>query len=180
MENKRVIVAALIAGAIAIGAPSRSADGGSLDDKDIKLSGCLIRGEGDAAGYFLSNTPTEPALQRSADANVAPSALGTAGSFATIFYWLEGDPALKSHVGNRVEIEGQLKGDLKEGEIKVDRKEKWTELTVKADGRSLKANVPLTSVLPAPGKNGDGKHDVAVRRVDVSKVRMLAASCEPS
>lgn len=179
MDKKTVILAGLMAGAITIGAPARPAGAGSLDDKDIKLSGCLIRGDGDGAGYFLSNTPNEPAIQRSADANVAPSALGTAGSFATIFYWLDGDPALKSHIGNRVEIEGELKGDLKEGEIKVDRKEKWTELTVKADGRTLKANVPHTSVLPAPGKNGDSKSDVAVRRVDVSKVRMLSASCEP-
>jgi len=178
MDKKMVILAGLLAGAVAIGVRASSAIAGSLDDKDIKLSGCLIRGEGDRAGYFLSNTPTEPSLQRSAEVNVAPSALGTAGSFATVFYWLDGDPALQSHVGNRVEIEGELKGDLKEGEIKVDRKDKWTELTVKADGRTLKANVPLTSVLPAPGRNGDSKNDVAVRRVDVSKVRMLSASCD--
>ena len=31
-------------------------------DKDVKLSGCLIRGEGDGDGYLLANPPTEPWL----------------------------------------------------------------------------------------------------------------------
>jgi hypothetical protein len=165
------LVAALAAGGYV---PAASAE-----DKEIKLSGCLVRGEGDGAGYLLSNTPAEPSWQRSGDANVAPSTVGTTGGYATIFYWLDGDSDLKDHVGNRVEVEGELKGDLKEGEIKIDRKDNWTELTVKADGRTMKANVPHSSVLPAPGRNGDSKNDILVRRVDVSKVRMLAATCEP-
>ena len=61
------------------------------DSKDIKLTGCLVRGEGDRSGYLLTNTPAEPAWQHSADANVAPSAVGTTGTYATIFYWLDGD-----------------------------------------------------------------------------------------
>ncbi|MQA31927.1 MAG: hypothetical protein GEU82_19185 [Luteitalea sp.] len=171
---KRITFTALLAGAIV----AHPAFGGALDDREIKLSGCLVRGDGDGAGYLLSNTPAEPALSRPANSNVAPTALGTSGAYTTIFYWLDGDGDLKNHVGNRVEIEGDLKDDFKEGEIEIDRKEKWTELTVKADGRTMKANVPHTSSLPAPGTDGDSKNDILVRRVDVSKVRMLAASCE--
>ena len=44
-----------------------------------------------------------------------------------------------------VEIRGDVKGDLKDGEIKLDRKDRWTELTVKSDGRTMKANVPNAS-----------------------------------
>jgi hypothetical protein len=151
----------------------------SIAEDEIKLSGCLVRGEGDGAGYLLTNTTNDPAWQRSADANVAPSAVGTTGGFATIFYWLDDDDDLKKHVGHRVAIEGDLKSDLKDGEIELDRKAKWTELTVKSDGRTLKANVPHASVVTAPGSNGDAKNDVLVRRVDVEQVRMLDARCEP-
>jgi hypothetical protein len=177
MNLKHIVVTGLLAGAAAAGvtSPARAA---GLADKDIKLSGCLVRGEGEGAGYFLTNTPAEPSLARTAEANVAPSALGTSGSFRTIFYWLEGDNGLKTHVGNRVEIEGTLGNQPKEGDIKVERKDKWTELTVKADGRTMKANVPHTSAMPA-SKDDTSKSDILVRRVDVSKVRMLAASCEP-
>jgi hypothetical protein len=179
MNAKHIVLSGLLAGAVAT-ASATPARAGALDDKDVKLSGCLIRGEGDGAGYFLSNTPTEPSLAKTTDNNVAPSALGTAGSFRTIFYWLDGDNDLKNHVGNRVEIEGVAIGNQpKDGDIKVDRKEKWTEITVKADGRTMKANVPLTSSLPAPGRDGDAKTDILVRRIDVNKVKMLAASCEP-
>jgi len=148
------------------------------DDKDIKLTGCLMKGEGDGAGYLLTNSPAEPAWQRSADGHVAPSAVGTTGTYADIFYWLDGNNDLKRNVGRRVEIEGELKGDLKDGQIETDRKDKWTEMTVKSDGRTIKARVPNTSIV-APEGNKDQKSRILVRKVDVSKVKMLAASCEP-
>jgi hypothetical protein len=148
------------------------------DNNDIKLSGCLVKGEGDGSGYLLTNSPAEPAWQHSADPNVAPSAVGTTGTYATIFYWLDGDSDLKRNVGHRVAIEGELKGDLKDGQIDVDRKDRWTEMTVKSDGRTMKARVPHMSVV-APESGKDQKSRILVRKVDVSKVTMLAASCEP-
>jgi hypothetical protein len=178
MSAKRFALATLLACGVGAAAPLPHGALAAADGKDIKLSGCLVKGEGDGSGYLLTNTPAEPGWQRSADANVAPSAVGTTGSYATIFYWLDGDGDLKHHVGHRVEIEGELKGDLKDGEIKVDRKDNWTEMTVKSDGRTMKAHVPHTSIVPASGSKNQ-KSDVLVRKVDVSKVKMLAASCEP-
>ena len=55
-------------------------------DKKVKLSGCLIRGEGDNPGYLLANPPTEPWLG-SSSTQVTPTVLGTSGDYATIFYW---------------------------------------------------------------------------------------------
>src|SRR5262245_51076909 len=110
-------------------------------DKDVKLTGCLIRGEGDGAGYLLTNTQGDAWL-RSSEGQVTPSALGTSGDYATIFYWLDGNGDLKHHIGHRVEVEGDLKSDARDGEIKAERKDNWTELTVKADGRTMKAHVP--------------------------------------
>ncbi len=152
------------------GSASRAAD------KDVKLSGCLIRGEGDGSGYLLTNAPTEPWLN-SAGQKVTPSALGTSGDYATMFYWLDGDGDLKQHIGHRVEVEGDLKGDVKDGEITTERKENWTDVTVKADGRTMKAHVPNTSIFPASNQDKERKSEILVRRVDVKRVRMISASC---
>lgn len=152
---------------------------GSANAAEIRLSGCLIRGEGDGAGYLLTNAPGDPAWLNPEDTRVSPSAVGTTGGFTTIFYWLDGSGDLKDHIGDRVEIEGDLQGALKDGEIKMERKDKWTEVRVKSDGRSMMARVPHTSVLPAPHDVRRHEADVLVRRVNVEKVRMLGPSCQP-
>jgi hypothetical protein len=146
----------------------------AADDNDIRLSGCLVRGErGD--GYLLTNVPGEAAWQRSGDATVVPGPVGTSGAVASIFYWLDQRDGLDEHVGHHIEIEGKLRGDLKDGEIKIDPKENWTEVEIEADGRSLKAQVPR-SILLIPQGN-DRKLHVLVRRVEAQRVRMLAAVC---
>jgi hypothetical protein len=151
-----------------------------LDDKDVKLTGCLVKGESGDHGYLITNLPGEPASTSSAGVNVVPGAAGTTGAYSTIFYWLDDDDDLKAHVGHRVEIEGHLKGDLKPGEIKLERKDNWTEVTVKSDGRSMKAKVPNASMFPASTREEDSKRKITalVRRVDVEHVRMVAARCE--
>jgi len=145
--------------------------------EQVTLTGCLVRGEGDGDPYLLTNAPADPALTGAASAST-PSGVGTVAEFRSIFYWLDGDDDLRNHVGHRVEIQGDLKGDVKDGEIKLDRKDNWTELSVKAEGRSMKARVPNPSLFPA-GKQEDRKGQIAVRRVDVEKIRMLSASCQP-
>ena len=155
---------------------SVTASAGRAADKRVKLSGCLIRGDGDGAGYLLANLPTEPWLSAPGK-QVTPSVLGTSGDYATIFYWLDGHGDLKQHVGHRVEVEGDLRDDVKDGEIRTERKENWTEVTVKADGRTMKAHVPNTSMFPASNRDKERKSDILVRRVDVERVRMLGATC---
>jgi len=146
------------------------------NDKDIKLSGCLVRGED--GGYLLTNSPSEPAWQRSADPTVAPGAVGTTGNFATIFYWLKDHDDLKEHVGHLVEVEGDLDGDIEDGAIRIERKDKWTEIRVKSEGRDLEARVPHSSIVSWP--SGDKREvKVLVRKIDVDHVRMLGASCQP-
>ena len=144
-------------------------------DKDVKLTGCLIKGDG---GYLITNLPSEPAATSSADTSAVTTAIGTAGGYTPVFYWLDDDGDLKNHVGHRVEIEGHVKGDLKEGEIKLERKNNWTELQVKSDGRSMKAEVPNAYIVPTSPNDKDRKMTAIVRRVDVNHVRMLAARCE--
>lgn len=165
-------VAAMLACVVSV-APVAAAE------NQVKLSGCLVRGEGDGAGYLLTNAPAEPTWLNPNEGRVAPNAVGTTGGFSSVFYWLEGSGELKGHIGHRVEIEGDLKGNLKEGEIQVERKDQWTEVTVKADGRTMKYNVPHTSIVAAPDRDKTQKADLLVRRVNVEKVKMVSAGCTP-
>jgi hypothetical protein len=141
----------------------------------VKLSGCVVRAE-DGDGYLLITAPRTPALASQTEpAAAAPTTLGTAGVFTNIFYWLDKDDDLLPHVGHHVEVDGELKGELRDGEIKVDRKAQWTEIEVESDGRDMKARVPNASIVAGPG--ADRTIAVLVRRVDVSKVTMLDAAC---
>ena len=160
-----VSAATIVAGLVA-SAPSLSAD-------SVKLVGCLVKAES-GSGFLLINSPLEPGL-RGRDSAVAPGAVGTAAAVANIFYWLDDDDELRPHVGHRVEIEGDVKGDIKKGEMEIDRKDNWTEIEVKASGKEMKARVPNSSVIAGP--HADREIDVMVRRVDVDKVRMLDAAC---
>jgi hypothetical protein len=60
--------------------------------------------------------------------------------------------------------------------MKVDRKDSWTELTVKSDGRKMTARVPQASIVAGPDPLR--KMDVLVRKINVERVRMLAADCQ--
>jgi hypothetical protein len=172
-----LLIALVAATTISVGPRISTTVHADSRDKDIKLNGCLIKAEGDD-DYLIANLPSEPGSSSAADGSVTTTAIGTAGSYANVFYWLGGDNDLKKHVGHRVEIEGQLKGDIKEGEIKLDHKDNWTELQVKSDGHSMKAQVPNAYIFPDPARDKDRKITAIVRRVDVDKVRMLAARCE--
>jgi hypothetical protein len=101
--------------------------------------------------------------------------VGTSGAVSSVFYWLDEHEGLDDHVGHQIEIEGELKGDLKDGEIKIDRKGDWTDVEIKSDGRSFKAKVPR-SVLVIPATDA-ARIDVLVRKVEPRRVRMLAAVC---
>ena len=174
LVTRRLAIAALLVfGFIMTVGETANADDAA--DNSVKLTGCLIRGEGDG-GYLLANPPTEPWLS-SPGKQVTPSVLGTSGDYATIFYWLDNHDDLRQHIGHKVEVEGDLKDDVKDGEIKTERKENWTEVTVKADGKTMKAQVPNTSMFPASDRDKTRKSSILVRRVDVERVRMLGATC---
>jgi hypothetical protein len=143
-------------------------------DDDIRLTGCLVRGE-DGDGYLVTNVPGEAAWQRGADATVVPGPAGTSGTISSILYWLEKRDGVDDHVGRYVEIDGKLPGDLTEGRIKITPKEQWTEVEIESGGTSMKAQVPR-SVHFIPG-DGDRTLDVLVRRVVPRRIRMLAAGC---
>jgi len=160
--------AALMAGLLTVTTATASAD------ETKKLTGCLVKGQGDG-GYLLVNAPMEPSSTPAPQRATEPGTVGTAGVFANVFYWLKNDDDLRPHVGHRIEVEGEVEGDVKEGEIEIDRKDQWTEIEIESDGRKMKAQVPNASIVAGP--NADRKIEVLVRRLEVEKVRMLDATC---
>ena len=178
MKIQRTLMVGLLAAAtVTLVAGMNTSVRASGGDEKIKLSGCLIKADGDN-DYLISNLPSEPSSSTAADRSVTTTAIGTAGNFTNVFYWLGGDDDLKNNIGHRVEIEGELKGDIKEGEIKLDRKDNWTELEVKSDGHEMKAKVPNAYIFPDPTRDKDKKISALVRKVDVDHVKMLSASCQ--
>jgi len=175
MKKHRTLMMGLIAAATVTVAGLNTSVQAAGDEK-VKLNGCLVKAEGDD-DYLITNLPSEPGASTT-DRNPTTSAIGTAGAYSTVFYWLRNDDDLKKHVGHRVEIEGDVKGDIKEGEIKLDRKDNWTEIEVKSDGDDMKAKVPNAYIFPDPTKDKDRKISTLVRRVDVEHVKMLSASCQ--
>ena len=175
MKKHRMLMIGLIAVAtVTVAGVNTSVQ--AAGDQKIKLNGCLVQAEGDD-GYLITNLPSEPGAA-TADRNPTTTAIGTSGAYSTVFYWLKNDDDLKKNVGHRVEIEGELKGDIKEGEIKLDRKDNWTELEVKSGGDEMKAKVPNAYIFPDPSRDKDRKMSTLVRKVDVDHVKMLSASCQ--
>jgi hypothetical protein len=173
MRTPLVVLAGLLASTLAfppIGAEATPAL--PADDPGIRLIGCLVKGDD---GYLLTNLPSEPSTVSPVGASIIPGAVGTTGAYSTIFYWLEDNDDLKHHIGHRVEVVGNLKGDPKNAEIRLRRYYDWTEMKVKSDGHSMKVLVP--AVLPAPYVDIDTKVSAVMRKVDVDYVFMLAVGC---
>ena len=174
MRTRPVVLAGFLASAIAF--PAIRADAAPTarpDDKGIRLTGCLVKGDD---GYLLTNLPSEPSTLSPVGANIIPGAVGTSGVYSTIIYWLKDDDELKHHVGHRVEVVGSLKGDPENAKIRLRRYYAWTEMKVKAGGHTLQAMVPV--MVPAPIVDIDNEVSAVVRRVDVDHVFMLSVGCQ--
>jgi len=88
-----------------------------------------------------------------------------------VFYWLENEQDLVKHIGQQVEIKGDL-GDFKKGEIEMKRHGEFTDIEMKLGGKTEKARVP-TSWLGAKADEGEVK--IVSRKVDVDKVKVLGS-----
>jgi hypothetical protein len=93
-----------------------------------------------------------------------------------VFYWLEDDEDLSEHIGQLVEVRGDL-GDFEKGEVEFDKEGDFTEIELKLDGKTEKARVP-TSWLGAP--RGDAEFDIVTRKIDVDEVKVLGACPVPA
>ena len=140
---------------------------------DITIRGCVGR----ATGGTLSGEPT---LVWSRGDIMLMNALfngdGNASRVADrVFYWIDNDKDLAKHVGQMVEIKGDL-GDFKKGEVKFDRDGDSTTIKMKLGGKEEKVRIP-TVWLNAPKDEDDV--DIVTRKIDVDKVKVLGACHQP-
>lgn len=145
------------------------------DDK-VKLTGCVIKGEG---GYVLSNADGWEPFSPGAPSTTVASASSVAGR---TFYWLKDDDDLEKHAGRKVEVVGKLDKEIDQGKIKVERDHGMTRIEFKADGEpkvTVKAPDPLTTVgTSGAAPDSEKTHRVAIRKIDVKSVKVLASTCQ--
>lgn len=158
---------AAFAGALAIGATDGGAAAANGEDKKVTVTGCVLKG--DHGGFLLAD------LMMAA----APSSVPQ----PRVLYLLKDDDHLEGHTGRRVEITGELEGELEKGKIKVEREDKYVKLEIETDGRDLKLRLPEepAAVGTAGDKNKEGDEkemDYVVRKLDVKSVTMISSTCQ--
>jgi hypothetical protein len=102
-----------------------------------------------------------------------------------IIYWLDDDDDLEEHAGRRVEVRGEIEGDIDAGEIEVEREDGMIELEIKARGETITVKLPDTAAInpgvvgTSGGTVSDRPQDIPffVRKVDVKSVKRLADTC---
>lgn len=156
----------------------------------VKITGCVIRTNDRGSGgnrslvvwsrgdVVFSNAVVE--FEPASDSKAVARVVGTSGGGIPIFYWLDDEDDLSKHVGQSVELTGELDDDFESGEIKFDRKGEFTEIEFEADGKEVKARVPTAMLANADDKESDKddrKYNIVVRRVDVDDVKMLSTTC---
>src|SRR5918996_796089 len=98
---RRLYVVVILAAGLGIGA---SAGAAAVDDKEVTVTGCVLKG--DDGGFLLADS-----MLPGASASVPQP---------RVLYWLKDDDDLEGHTGHRVEITGELEGDLEKGQIEVE------------------------------------------------------------
>jgi hypothetical protein len=175
-------------------------------DDDVTLTGCIIQGSDGDKGFLLTNVlPASIDMSTRSAAKDNPSGTadtaGTAGTSGTlpgasnVIYWLddlENDDDLPTYSGKRVEVRGEVKGEVKKGEMEVERDGDWVKIEIKGDGKKVKTRVPYVSVMPnspdaAVATSGsskplkDGKEielNINVRKLDVKDVKIVSGTCQ--
>lgn len=145
------------------------------DDK-VTLVGCVIKGDG---GYVLANAEGWDSFSPGAASTTVASASNVAGR---TFYWLKDDDDLEKHAGRKVQVVGKLDHEIDQAKIKVEREDGMTKIEFKADGESkvtIKAPEPIATV-GTSGAAADREKTtrVAIRKIDVKSVKVLASTCQ--
>jgi hypothetical protein len=133
---------------------------------DITIRGCVGRVQPGTIGSALMMVWTRGDIMLS-----NATAVGAGQLTDRVFYWLDDDEDLAKHVGQLIEVKGDL-GDFKKGEVEIERKGDFTEIELKLGDKKEKARVP-TAWLAAP--RAEGEFDIVARKIDVDKVEVLGA-----
>lgn len=173
---KLFLAGAALVSAMPAGA-SAQARAGDKDDQFV-VSGCVtpsrdVRiGTGPQSLFVWSRGDVSLG---SPTANFKPAEpVGTTGSFVPVFDWIDDENDFAKHVGQRVEIVGEMSDRVRKGELEIKHDNGFTELEFEVGGREAKARVPRAWFGPAVRENSqDVDLDILVRTIDVEKVTVL-------
>jgi hypothetical protein len=148
------------------------------DKKDVTITGCVVKGDG---GYVLTNVAehTVAAAMAGGQPSKPPSGTVLPGR---VLYWMKDDDDLAEHAGHKVEVRGELEGEIEKGKISAEREGGGVELEFKVEG-DKKVTIKVPDVPPAVGTSGSvGDKEVdlhyVVRKIDVDSVKMLTSTCQ--
>jgi hypothetical protein len=167
--------AALVTALPALGAAQTPA--GDNDDQFV-VTGCVTPSRDVRIGtgpHSLFVWSRGDVYLASPDAKFKPAEpVGTTGTFVPVFYWIDDENDFARHVGQRVEIVGEMSDRLRTGEIEITHDNGFTELEFEVGGREATARVPRAWFGPALREgNTEIEADVTVRTVDVENVTVL-------
>ena len=147
----------------------------TVDDDDITIRGCVreVDLQRTAPSLLVWSRSDLMLVGAEAASSDAPNPIGTAGFAGRVFYWLEVDEDLAKHVGQQIEVKGDL-DDIEKGEIEIEQDGAFTKIELKLDGEKETARVP-TSWLGAPAADKEQRFEIVARRVDVDDVKVLGA-----
>jgi hypothetical protein len=177
------VVALMLSGAAAAQQGNVTKKG---EDEKVTLTGCVVKGEG---GFVLMHDENAPATT----ATAAPGTVGTAGvpnaasaaaatsAAGRVFYWLDDQDDLEDHAGQRVEVVGELEGDIEKGDMAIERENGMVELEFKVDGER-RVTIKVPEIPAAVGTAGavtdkEQEFNFRVRRVDVDSIKTLSSTC---
>jgi hypothetical protein len=145
----------------------------TMHDDDITIRGCV-----QPAGAAAAHPSGAPLFWSRSDIMLAAASqgdtLGIDPSLAQrVFYWLDEDEDLAKHVGQLVEVKGELQ-DFKKGDVEIDHDGDYTKIEMHLDGKKEEAKVPNAWLGPSAGDK-DQKLDIVARRVDVKDIDVVGA-----
>ena len=137
-----------------------------VDDDEITIRGCVGQATpgSRADDRMLVWTRGDIMLSN-------PSALRSGQLAERVFYWLDDDEDLSKHVGQMIEVKGDL-GDFEKGEVEFDKDGDFTKIELKLDGETERARVPTAWLGPT---RSEGEVDIVARKIDVDSVKVLGA-----
>ena len=147
----------------------------AVDGDDITLRGCVTESGGQLPSPSMLVWSRGNMLLAGAQAAspAAPNPVGTSGLAGRVFYYLDDEEDLKKHVGQEIEIKGDLE-DFKEGEVEIKRQGEFTEIELDFAGKEEKMRVP-TAWLGEAGASTDKNQEIKIvgRRIDVDNIRVI-------
>jgi hypothetical protein len=172
MRSSCILLSSIILGFALISAARAQVLVGDHDDQFV-VQGCVMP----TSDFRAGGTPSLFVWSRGVylgapDTRFRPAETRRSGVFFPVFYWIDDEDDVARHVGQRVEIVGELSDDLDKGEIDIDHHGDFTEIEFEVNGHDAQVLVPRAWLGPATADE-DAEFDVAVRTVDVERVTPL-------